>query len=308
MGTSYTIVGVNSAGADEAELKAAIASTLDDVDQKMSNWNAASEVSAINAHSENTPLALSPDMRTLISAAHDVHQASEGQFDITLGPLIDLWGFGAVKPTSTLPTETEIANAMTAVSQKNMLRLENSMLHKGHPKAAMYLSAIGKGFGVDRIGDTLARFGFTNYMIEVGGDIITSGQNAQGQPWQIAIETPDALTRSVYRVIGVADLGMATSGDYRNYFEKDGVRYSHIIDRDTGRPVTHNTASVTVLAENAMLADAWATALLALGQERGLQVAEKNKIAALFIERFDNSDHVSFNATPSSEFDATLAS
>lgn len=308
MGTSYSIVGVNNAGVDEADLKAAIDATLRDVDQKMSNWNSASEVSAINSHALNTPLSLSADMAALLSAAHDVHHASEAQFDITLGPLIDLWGFGAARPPGTIPTQAEIADAMKSVGQAEMLRVENGKLYKGHPKAAMYLSAIGKGFGVDRIGDTLARFGLTNFMVEVGGDIVTSGLNAQGQPWQIAIETPDALTRSVYQVVGVADLGMATSGDYRNYFEKDGVRYSHIIDRDTGRPITHTTASVTVLAENAMLADAWATALLALGQERGLKVAEKHQIAALFIERATDSDHVTFNATPSSKFDATLAS
>lgn len=308
MGTSYSIVAVNSAGVDVSELQTAIDATLRDVDIKMSNWNAASEVSAINTHATAEPFPLSADMQHLIEAAHGVHLASEGQFDITLGPLIDLWGFGAAKPSGALPTEAEIAAALVPVGQEEMLRVENGLLHKGHPDAAMYLSAIGKGFGVDRIGDTLAQFGLTNYMVEVGGDIITSGQNAQGQPWQIAIETPDALTRSVYRIIGIKDRGMATSGDYRNYFEKDGVRYSHIIDSDTGRPITHKTASVTVLAENAMLADAWATALLALGTERGLNVAEKHQIAALFIERNANTDHVTFDATPSTEFDATLAS
>ncbi|WP_247743871.1 FAD:protein FMN transferase [Shimia sp. R9_3] len=307
MGTSYSIVGVNSPGIAEAELKDAINETLLDVDIKMSNWNSASEVSTINAHSLKTPLPLSRDMTSLLEAAHHVHAASEGQFDITLGPLIDLWGFGAARPPGIIPADAEITAAMRSVGQKEMLQVKDGQLYKGHPDAAMYLSAIGKGFGVDRLGDTLAQFGLTNYMVEIGGDIVTSGTNAQGQPWQIAIETPDALARSIHQVVGVADLGMATSGDYRNYFEKDGVRYSHIIDRNTGRPVTHATASVTVLAENAMLADAWATALLALGQERGLDVAEKHKIASLFIERSAKTDHVTFNATPSTEFDAIIA-
>ena len=122
-------------------------------------------------------------------------------------------------------------------------------------------------------------------MVEIGGDLYVSGRNADGLDWQIGIETPDALNRQAYQVASVSNLGMATSGDYRNYFEQDGKRYSHIIDARTGRPITHRTASVTVLAESAMLADAWATALLVHGTQRGLEIANQRDLAVLFIDR-----------------------
>jgi thiamine biosynthesis lipoprotein len=269
MGTSYTVVAVEPRGGlDEDGLKTAIDAVLADIDQKMSNWNPASEISQINDLKADTPFTLSPDMVSLMQSANDVHQASDGQFDLTLGPLIDLWGFGAQKPTGRIPNEPDVAAAMHSVGQSGVLSMDSGILTKTHDGTQMYLSAIGKGFGVDRLGDTVRSFGVTDFMVEIGGDIITSGQNAEGMPWQIAIETPDARQRSFLKVLGVSDLGMATSGDYRNYFEKDRIRYSHIIDAQTGRPVTHPTASVTVLTQNTMLADAWATALLVLGNDR----------------------------------------
>jgi thiamine biosynthesis lipoprotein len=139
-------------------------------------------------------------------------------------------------------------------------------------------------------------------MVEIGGDLYAAGMNPDGQPWQIGVETPDALRRGVQRVVSVSGYGMATSGDYRNYFEQDGIRYSHIIDAGTGRPVTHTTASVTVLAENAMLADGWATAMLALGKERGLAVAEELGLAVLFIERDQSAEALQFISAASARF------
>ena len=135
----------------------------------------------------------------------------------------------------------------------------------------------------------LQRFGVENYMVEIGGDLVTRGQNANGRKWRIGIERPDPGGRSIELAVDIRDLGMATSGDYRNYREHEGQRYSHILDVNTGRPVTHKTASVTVLAESAMLADAWATALLALGDEAGMKVAKRLNLAALFIVRDSKS-------------------
>jgi len=286
MGTTYTVVAVQPRGGlDEDGLKAAIEAALADIDQKMSNWNPASEISRINVLKADTPFRLSPDMVSLMQSANDVHRASEGQFDLTLGPLIDLWGFGAQKPTGRIPKNSDVATAMQSVGQFGALSLNAGALTKTHDRTQMYLSAIGKGFGVDRLGETVRSFGVTDFMVEIGGDIITSGKNAKGMPWQIAIETPDERQRSFLKVLSVSDLGMATSGDYRNYFEQDGIRYSHILDATTGRPVTHETASVTILTQNAMLADAWATALLVLGRERGMAIAKRQKLAALFIDR-----------------------
>ncbi|WP_422054583.1 FAD:protein FMN transferase [Shimia sp.] len=303
MGTTYTIVAVEPrTGLNKQTLEAEIGAVLADVDQKMSNWNTASEISQINALPANTPHPLSEDMLTLMQAANDVHKASDGQFDLTLGPLIDLWGFGAQKPTGRIPSDNDVTAAMQSVGQTDTVLLDGSTLTKSHDGTQMYLSAIGKGFGVDRLGDTLRALGVTDFMVEIGGDIITSGQNAEGNPWQIAIETPDALQRSFLKVLGVSDLGMATSGDYRNYFEHDGTRYSHIIDAQTGRPVTHPTASVTVLTQNAMLADAWATALLVLGKDRGMEIAERQNLAALFIDREVTSGKMHFKTYATDQF------
>ena len=139
-------------------------------------------------------------------------------------------------------------------------------------------------------------------MVEIGGDLYASGHNQNGLPWQIGVETPNPRDRGVLDVVGVSGLGLASSGDYRNYFEKDGQRYSHVIDPMTGRPITHKTASATVLADNAMLADAWATAMLILGRERGLQIAAEQDIAVLFVERDDAADALQFKTTPSETF------
>ncbi len=305
MGTTYTVVAVEpQGGLNKDDLQTAIDAALQDVDMKMSNWNPASEISRINALKANTPFSLSTDMLALLQAAQAVHETSDKQFDLTLGRLIDLWGFGAQKPTGRVPDDSAVASAMLSVGQSHALTLEGSTLSKSHDGTQMYLSAIGKGFGVDRLGDTVRSFGVTDFMVEIGGDIITSGKNAEGLPWQIAIETPDALQRSFLKVLGVSDRGMATSGDYRNYFEQDGTRYSHILNATTGRPVTHATASVTVLTENAMLADAWATALLVVGRERGMEIAQRQNLAALFIDREVTSGKVRFNTYATDQFDS----
>ncbi len=303
MGTTYTVVAVEPrVGLDKDDLKAAIDAALQDVDQKMSNWNPASEISQINALKANTPFPMSPDMLALMQASQTVHEASDKQFDLTLGPLIDLWGFGAQKPKGRVPDDSAVTAAMQSVGQSDALSLDGNTLSKSHDGTQMYLSAIGKGFGVDRLGDTVKNFGVTDFMVEIGGDIITSGKNAEGMPWQIAIETPDARQRSFLKVLGVSDLGMATSGDYRNYFEHDGTRYSHILNATTGRPVTHATASVTVLTKNAMLADAWATALLVVGRERGMEIAERQNLAALFIDREITSGNMRFKTYATDQF------
>ena len=153
----------------------------------------------------------------------------------------------------------------------------------------MNLSAIAKGYGVDAIAKEIAALGVENYLVEIGGDLVTRGTNAQGDVWRIGIERPDADAGTVEQIVSVPDLGLATSGDYRNYFEQDGVRYSHIIDATSGKPIAHATASVTVLAENAMLADGWATALLALGSDEALRIAEAENLAVFAIDRADGS-------------------
>lgn len=285
MGTTWNITAVsNGQNVDAKDLSAKVQTALADVTRAMSNWDKNSDLSRINAAAAGEPLNLSPGMNTVLSAAQSVHQASEGRFDITSGPLIDLWGFGAAQVPQRLLQDTEIAAVMDSVGQSRMLTLANGSLVKSASGTSIYLSAIGKGYGADQVAEVLRTAGLTDFMIEIGGDLYASGHNGAGMPWQIGIEVPLAGEAGVHRKIGVSGLGMATSGDYRNYFEADGKRYSHIIDPTTGRPITHATVSATVLAENAMLADAWATAMLVLGRERGLEIAETQGLAVMFIE------------------------
>ena len=303
MGTTYNVVALdNGQKVDKKALHQAIEANLSKVNVLMSNWDAGSEISRFNASKGTAPVVVSAELAELVGAANDVNMLSEGQFDLTLGPVIEAWGFGATGGHANMPAPADLAAVMETVGQDRFLVLQNGQLSKSNPDTQIYLSSIGKGFGVDQVADTIKGFGISDFMIEIGGDLYVSGLNPEGQPWQIGIESPDALSAQAYRVAQVSNLGMATSGDYRNYFEKDGQRYSHIIDAQTGRPIIHQTASVTILAENAMLADAWATGLLALGAERGLEIANDLNLAAMFIDRDASAGQKGFTARSSAAF------
>ncbi len=293
MGTRYSIVAVDHDGSvDKAELQNAVDQSLARINTLMSNWDTRSEVSVFNASNSTAPVTVSPELAHVVAAAEQVHAQSGGSFDITLGPVIEAWGFGAPAGTLSAPETSTLAGVMPHVGQSN-LTVSGNKLQKSNPATQMYLSSIGKGYGVDHVAATLAGLGLKDFMVEIGGDLYVSGKNRDALSWQIGIESPDLLSTEVFDVARASDMGLATSGDYRNFFEQDGTRYSHILDPKTGRPVTHNTTSVTVLSENAMLADAWATGLLVMGAKRGAELANDLKIAALFIERDASGNHIS---------------
>ncbi len=305
MGTTYNIVAIDkTADLSSDALQAAITATLAKVNGQMSNWDPNSEISQFNSAPTTDPIAISSELASVVAAANEIHQKSEGLFDVTLGPLIEIWGFGARTPDSPVPTNDTIAAALKVVGQGKVLALNSATpsLTKSLPETSVYLAAIAKGYGVDQVAAVLAQAGVRDYMVEIGGDLVTAGLNPKGEAWRIGIERPDAASQTIEEIVDISGLGMATSGDYRNYFEQDGIRYSHIIDGVTGHPITHGTASVTVLAENAMMADGWATALLALGQERGLKIAESEGLAVLFIARSPDSGATGFATTTSSQF------
>ncbi|MEP0235426.1 FAD:protein FMN transferase [Roseibium sp.] len=301
MGTSYSIKAIDHDGnVDVAALKQAVAKSLADVNAQMSNWDPNSEVSRFNASSSSDAIGVSQDLAYVIEAAEGVKRASDGQFDITLGPVIEAWGFGANGGSARAqPSMQEIADAMHSTGQ---LSVSGTSVKKANPDTQIFLPSIGKGYGVDKLAATLKGFGLTDFMVEIGGDLYVAGLNTDGMRWQIGIESPDSLSRQAYQVTDISNLGMATSGDYRNYFEENGTRYSHIIDSHTGKPISHKTASVTVLAENTMLADAWSTAMLALGTDRGLEIANRLDLAVLFIDRNTSSGSKGFVSTASERF------
>ncbi|UWQ39628.1 FAD:protein FMN transferase (plasmid) [Leisingera aquaemixtae] len=305
MGTTYSVTAIG-ADLDQERLAAEVEATLAAVNAKMSNWDPASEVSTFSAARSTAPVRVSPEFAHVLAAANDVHEKTGGKFDVTLGPLIELWGFGPRKPEDPVPSDAAIAKALEGVGQARLLTLDAGAgtLKKSAPQTGINLSAIAKGYGVDAVAQTLQGFGVENYMVEIGGDLVTKGQNAKGEAWRIGIEKPDAAAQTVQLIVPVSNLGLATSGDYRNYFEHEGQRYSHILDPVAGRPVTHRTASVTVIAENAMLADAWATAMLVLGSTDGLKLAEQHKLAVFFIDRDVQAGEDAYMTSASSAFEA----
>ncbi|WP_027246012.1 FAD:protein FMN transferase [Leisingera daeponensis] len=305
MGTTYSVIAIGE-HLDQEALAAEVEATLAAVNAKMSNWDPASEVSTFSAARSTAPVRVSPEFAHVLAAANDVHEKTGGKFDVTLGPLIELWGFGPRKPEDPVPSDAAIAKALEGVGQARLLTLDAGAgtLKKSAPETGINLSAIAKGYGVDAVAQTLQGFGVENYMVEIGGDLVTKGQNAKGEAWRIGIEKPDAAAQTVQLIVPVSNLGLATSGDYRNYFEHEGQRYSHILDPVAGRPVTHRTASVTVIAENAMLADAWATAMLVLGSADGLKLAEQHKLAVFFIDRDVQAGEDAYITSASSAFEA----
>lgn len=304
MGTAFNLVAFDPTGRlDKREVLASTNATLTRVNRQMSNWDANSEISRFNAHESTDQVPVSAALAEVMNAAEAVHTASGGRFDTTIGPLIELWGFGA-PGGSARPSEARIADARMLSGHANALIIGPNTLRKVQPQAQIYLAAIGKGYAADQVGRTLEAFGVRDYMVEIGGDLYASGLNPDGMPWQIGIENPVEHRREAIEVVAVSDLGLASSGDYRNFFRQDGQRFSHIVDPGTGRPVTHDTASATVIAENAMLADAWATAMHTLGRTAGLTLAEELGIAVKFIERSRTNGSTALKTTTSTRFKA----
>lgn len=299
MGTSWHVtVAPNPAGGTGTPppeiLQAGIEAVLEAVNASMSTYRQDSEISRFNAAPADTWFDISPEFYTVLSAALAVGFQSEGAYDVTVAPLVNLWGFGPGGPTAAPPEDDAIAALREDVGQDH-LRLdgEGQRLLKRR-RVALDFSSIAKGFAVDRVARWLASQGLVNYLVEVGGEMRAGGVSHRGDPWRVAIERPDSGDRGVERAIRLSDVAVATSGDYRNFFELGGRRYSHSIDPRSGYPVSHDLVSVTVVHPSAMMADAWATALTVLGQEEGMAVAQSQGLAVYFIQRRAEGFHSTF--------------
>ncbi len=295
MGTSYEI-RIAGTDLDQALRREALRETqerLDRVDAWMSNWNPDSEISRFNAFRSTAEFPVSPETAEVVAFALALNETSHGAFDITVGPLVALWGFGAGARIDSPPSNDEIARLRRhmgagALRVRRDPETGEAFLQKRDPEVEIDLSAIAKGFGVDQVAEGLASLGHRDFMVEIGGEIRAVGERPGGGPWRIAIERPQDEGRSIQEVIELRDQAMATSGDYRIFYLEGNRRISHTIDPRTGRPVEGGPASVTTLADRAMRADAWATALMVLGDDEGLPLAERNGIAALVLIRDTN--------------------
>ncbi len=290
MGTTFTVtVAGRLLSVDAADhLGTAIDNRLTSLDAMMSTYDSGSEVSRFNASTSSDWFQVSPDTATVFLRAREISEVTGGAFDVTVGPLVDAWGFGPAGPSPTPPSDAVIERLLATVDFM-LIDVDETVpaLRKASADVRSDLSAVAKGYAVDRVADLLDAEGHDAYLVEIGGELRTRGHRADGQPWRVGIERPGDGPASLQRVIALSDAALATSGDYRNYIEHDGVRLSHTIDPRTGRPVTHALASVSVIDALCVRADALATALEVLGPDEAYALASERGWAALLIIRDD---------------------
>lgn len=291
MGTTFDVQIVSDkGGVDTDVLKDEIQATLNTIESSMSTYLPDSELSRFNALTTSDWFAVSAEFCAVIEDAKALSRLSAGAFDVTIGPLVNLWGFGPDGSISAPPVAERIAELMRAVGNDKLhVDCSRPAVRKDDDRLQVDLSAYAKGYGVDQVAGVLDSHGIANYLVEIGGEVRARGSNGRGVSWSIGIEAPQRGSRSVARIVRLHDAAMATSGDYRTYFESAGSFYSHTIDPRTGYPVSHNAAAVTVVADTTAFADGMATALLVLGPDEGLKLAEQQDIAALFQLRLDNA-------------------
>lgn len=289
MGTTYSVKLVQPRHGTEA-LQHAIDARLEAVNAQMSTWRGDSEISRFNAGRDYEWFGVSPDFLRVTERAMHLGRLTKGALDITVMPLVELWGFGPRFSTDALPDPEAVEAVLPHVGPDRIeARASGPALRKVDVNTSIDLSAIAKGFGVDAIARVLTELGYRDFLVEIGGEVSARGSRPDGTPWRVAVERPVTGQRSVELVIPLADSAIATSGDYRNFFEMGGRRYSHVLDPRTGWPPDNDVASVTVVETDAMTADGLATGMMVMGPDAGIALAEHEGIAVLFILRRDDT-------------------
>jgi thiamine biosynthesis lipoprotein len=264
----------------------AVRSSLDRIEGLMSTWDPDSELSRFNRSTSLQPFPVSLETFETFKWSVDVGALTGGALDVTIGPLVDAWGFGPSGPRKTLPTNDEIDRLREAMGPGRVeLNPMAVTVRKTRPDVRCDLSSVVPGYAADRLSRELTDRGFTDFLVDVGGEVLARGRNEAGALWQVAIERPEPQGHAIQRLVAISNLAITTAGDYRKYREVDGRRVAHILDPRTGRPLTHRLASVTVIDALAVRADAFDTALMVLGPDKGMALATKLDLAALFIER-----------------------
>ena len=286
MGTTYTVTFVEKTISEtqRANLRTVVFEILDEVDQMMSHYREDSELSRFNQSQSTSPFPVSDAMLDVIEEALEISHLTGGAFDVTVGPLVDAWGFGSSGPVEVAPNLSEIEVLRHEVGYQHIeMNRTTSMLRKRRPGVQINLSAIAKGYGVDRVALALADAGIRDYLVEVGGEVRAHGMSDEERPWRVAIERPVPGASAVHRVLKLTNSAVATSGEYRNFYDLQGVGVSHTIDPRSGFPVAHKLRSVSVVSSRCIFADGLATALEVLGPDEGYAIALENGWAALFI-------------------------
>ncbi|NII06664.1 FAD:protein FMN transferase [Luteibacter anthropi] len=289
MGSTWSVNAVLPDGANDTAIRNGIQAEVDRVVAQMSTYEAESDLSSFNRAPAGTWQTLPPEFYTVLSYALSLAKDSGGAYDPTVGPLVNLWGFGPDKHPHEAPDPSTVEAARARVGWSR-IRLDDAT-HRAFQPGGIYvdLSSVAKGFGVDQVARFLDRSGIRAYLVEVGGELRGKGRKPDGSPWHVGIERPGAAAGAVddpdelQRVIALTDKAIATSGDYRHFFESGGRFYSHHIDPRTGYPVAHRVASVSILADDCMHADSMGTTMTVLGPEQGMAYAKAHHVAVMFI-------------------------
>jgi thiamine biosynthesis lipoprotein len=293
MGATYAVrVAHPLTESEHSAVRTLIEERVDRVEGLMSTYDPTSELSRFNRQRSTEPFPVTPELLEVVSLARLVSELSGGALDVTVGPLVEAWGFGPGAglggPLRPLPSDVELAALRERVGYALVeLDLAAGTMRKTMPDVAVDVGAIATGYAAELVADGLRGLGLTNYLVDVGGELQAGGTGMRGRPWRIGVEVPDEPGGAVWGTVSLSDEGIATSGDYRDYYELEGVRYAHIVDPRSGRPIPMRGASVTVVHPRAALADAWATALTVLGPVEGMDVARREGLAAIFLEIVD---------------------
>jgi len=305
MGTTYHITVIAEANQTTEGLQKKIDQKLEDINQSMSTYRPDSRISRFNALKKaDEKFAVSQDFLEVLLVSRTVYQLTDGAWDGTVNPLVDLWGFMSEKLPNKIPDKNEIDRIFPHIGFDKIIISSEGYILKKDPEITLDLASIAKGHGVDRIGELLLNNGFKNFIVEIGGEIYAAGKNKEKNPWRVGINMPDknAPSDQVYKAIPLSDMAMATSGDYRNLMEIDGKSYSHIIDPKTGYPVKNHVVSATIIAQTCTFADGLATAVMVMGPEKSLNLINRLKnVEGLIIVRNPDgtlTDHYSHGLTP----------
>ncbi|MDW3778987.1 FAD:protein FMN transferase ApbE [Kluyvera cryocrescens] len=286
MGTFWrvSVVGMDNARAEDLRQK--VQQQLDADDQLLSTWKNDSALMRFNHSNSMTPWPVNEAMADIVTESLRIGYKTQGAMDITVGPLVNLWGFGPDKQPVKTPTQAQIdaAKARTGLAFLSVInRSGRQYLQKSIPDLYVDLSTVGEGYAADHLARLVTEEGISRYLVSVGGALVSRGMNAEGQPWRVAIQKPTDRENAVQAIVDINGHGISTSGSYRNYYELDGQRISHVIDPQTGRPITHKLVSVTVIAPTALEADGWDTGLMVLGPQKAQQVVREYGLAVYMI-------------------------
>lgn len=303
-GSTFTVSFWTEQDLDKNHLEMQIKEELERIDLLMSNYRPDSVIEAFNAQQTQQPVEVGPELVQLVEIARQVSAHSEGCYDLTVKPYFELWGFRGDKLTK--PSAEQI-QALKQTIGLDKVSSKDSSLTKLNPSLRVDVSSIAQGYTVGQLAKILDKAGIENYLVEVGGELVSKGKKPEAKAWRVAVEKPLPDSQKLQKIISVQQdepLSIMTSGTYRHFYDQDGVRYSHVLDARTGSPVSHNTVSTTILIPDPTWGDAWSTAFLCIGSEQGLKLADKLKLPVLFIDQQGND----FIEKPSQALTEALAS